>query len=171
MQNASQKQELAGRLTSNGGPEEDEGQAEGAILLLNLPGQHDKQQHVGQHMLEAGVNQDAGHPPVQIQKSHSGVESSAQQVAWKWWGSRLRGHAHWGKGMHGTQRVTAYALSGTFLMQQLAQDHDHCTCCKVAKSLIAMQHKSSMSDTHSRAEGQGKGQGLRAGQRAGHSKG
>ena len=48
--------EVGQRLTSDGGPEEDEGQAEGAILLLDLPGQHHKQQHVGQHVLEAGVN-------------------------------------------------------------------------------------------------------------------
>lgn len=54
------------RLTSNGGPEEDEGQAECAILLLNLPCQHHKEQHVGQHMLEAGMDQDAGHPPVAL---------------------------------------------------------------------------------------------------------
>lgn len=54
------------RLTSNSGPEEDEGQAECAILLLDLPCQHHKEQHVGQHMLEAGVDQDTGHPPVPI---------------------------------------------------------------------------------------------------------
>lgn len=54
------------RLTSNSRPEEDEGQAECAILLLDLPCQHHKEQHVGQHMLEAGVDQDAGHPPVPL---------------------------------------------------------------------------------------------------------
>ena len=54
------------RLTSNGGPEEDEGEPKGAVLLLNLPRQHHKEQHVGQHMLEAAVNENAGHPPAAL---------------------------------------------------------------------------------------------------------
>lgn len=33
-------------LTSNGRPEEDEGHSEGSVLLLYLPAQHHKQQHV-----------------------------------------------------------------------------------------------------------------------------
>lgn len=52
------------QLTSNGRPEEDECHPNSPILLLNLPAQHNKEQHVGEDMLEAGVNQDAGNPPV-----------------------------------------------------------------------------------------------------------
>lgn len=66
--------QVAPGLTSNGRPEEDEGQAEGAILLLDLPAKHHKQQHVGQHMLEAGVNQDAGHPPAGGAGTHRGQQ-------------------------------------------------------------------------------------------------
>ena len=56
--------------TSNSRPEEDEGHSESSIFLLDLPAQHHKQQHVGQHVLEAGVNQNAGHPPVHRQQHH-----------------------------------------------------------------------------------------------------
>ena len=63
---------VAPGLTSNGRPEEDEGQAQGAVLLLDLPPEHHEQQHVGKHMLEAGVNQNAGHPPAGGWGSHRG---------------------------------------------------------------------------------------------------
>ena len=69
--------QVASRLTSNGRPEEDEGQTEGTVFLLNLPRQHHKQEHIGQHMLEAGVNQNAGHPPAREGGSVTGVSSVA----------------------------------------------------------------------------------------------
>lgn len=69
------------RLTSNSGPEEDEGRAKCAILLLNLPRQHHKEQHVGKHMLEAGVDQDTGHPPAPVTVTVSSGKHAFSQPA------------------------------------------------------------------------------------------